>query len=126
MENPPPISPTDEANSFKDYLVALYQSYKEGREFFDIGDICYNWGKKIGIIAPDNNTVSKAMEYAQKKLKETKQEDKRYNPINLSMSGDDEQKKKKFARAYVLTLMFDNNTLGELIQKIHPSQFEKK
>jgi len=125
LENPMRISPEEEAKSFKDYLLTLYKSYSEDREFYDLADMVYNWGKSVGLINPTNKEVSDALIYATERLREYKQSENRLIASKNIDTMDDETRKKKFARVFVITNMFRKHPVSELIQKINIEYFKK-
>lgn len=125
LENPVKLSAQEEARSFKDYLLTLYKAYSEDREFYDFGDMLYNWGKSVGLIKPDNKEVSDAMIYATERLREFKQSENRLIASKNIDVMDDETRKKKFARVFVITNMFRRHSISEIIQKIDINYFKK-
>jgi hypothetical protein len=125
LENPVKLSPQEEAKSFKDYLLTLFKAYSEDREFYDFGDMLYSWGKSVGLIKPDNKEVSDAMIYATERLRDYKQSENRLIASKNVDVMDDETRKKKFARIFVITNMFRKHTISEIIQKIDINYFKK-
>jgi hypothetical protein len=125
LEIPQRLSAEEEAKSFKDYLLTLYRAYSEDREFYDLGDMVYNWGKSVGLINPQNKEISDALVYANERLREFKQSENRLIASKNIESIDDETRKKKFARVFVITNMFRNYALSEIVQKINIEYFKK-
>lgn len=125
MENPIKPPPEDEAKSFKDHILTFYTAYQDGRTFYDIGDMVYNWAKSVGLIKPDNKEVSEAMIFATQQLREYKLSENRLVVSKNIDIMDDETRKKKFARVYVITNMFKKYPLSQIIQKINTEYFKK-
>jgi len=125
VNNPPTLTLEDEANTFKDYMVALYKNHKDQQPFIDLGDMFYNWGKKVGLVKPTPKEVDDAMNYAIQKVREAKHEESLSKTLNQIYKEDDETRKKKFARMYIIKLIFDKYTLTKLIGFIKPEQFKK-
>lgn len=125
LENPTKITPEEDAKSFKDYLLTLYKAYSEDREFYDFGDMLYNWGKAVGLIRPDGKEVADAMIYATERLRDYKQSENRLVAFKNVETMDDETRKKKFARIFVITNMFRRHPISEIVQKITIDYFKK-
>lgn len=127
IENPVKLTPQQEAESFKEYLVAMYQTRKDGREMIDLGNMMYNWCKKAGLVQSNAKLVSDAMAYATAKYREQRQSDYMAKGMMSSFvpTGNEEEQKKRYARLYMIGIIFDSTPLSVLIQKIKPEQFKK-
>jgi hypothetical protein len=110
--------------SFQEHIVTMYQSYYEGNNPYDIGDLVYNWLKEVRLAAPTQQEVSDAMIYAIEKLREHKFEQGKIK-TTLSLEESDENLKKKFARSYIRNKIFDKYPLSTIISKIMIDQFKK-
>jgi hypothetical protein len=124
IEKPTPISPEARMKSFQEHIVTMYQSYHEGNDPYDIGDLVYNWLKEVRLAAPTQQEVSDAMIYAIEKLREHKFEQGKIK-TTLSLEESDENLKKKFARSYIRNKIFDKYPLSTIISKIMIDQFKK-
>lgn len=117
-------TPIDKANSFKDHIIAVYQSYKAHGRFVDIGDLIYNWVRENNIVQITNKDVDEAMKYSQEKFIE-----ERLNaPKNLFKNAIDEKsvefRKKKLAREYIIMKYFDSVDVISIIKLITENQFK--
>jgi len=112
INNATPATPQEKANIFKSLLIDVYINYKENGKFFDFKDFVYNWMKNNKIFIPSKKDINDAMIYGETKNREYKQleqKDKKefLNATKYFESQDDEYKKKKFARQYIVTQFFD-------------------
>lgn len=126
LESPKQISPEEKANSFKDHLITLYKAFVEDREYVDVGDIVYNWAKENRLVSLNPREVQDAMLYATERLREVKATDVKASPSLNFMAMDDETRKKKYARIFVLNNMFRKYAISELITKINIEYFKKR
>lgn len=127
LEHPTPITPEADMKSFKEHIVTMYQSYHEGNDPYDIGDIVYNWLKQVRLAAPNQVEVNEAMIYANEKLREHNYEKNKQLKAKIVIDDlSDEMLKKKFARSYIRNKIFDNVPLSTIISKIRIDQFVKK
>lgn len=126
IENPPEIAPEQRMKSFQEHLVTMYQSYHEGGDPYDIGDIVYNWMKAEKISVPNQTEVHEAMIYATEKMREYKAERlKEKTKFSYEDEKSDENMKKKFARSFVRNKIFEKYPLSELIKRIRIDYFKK-
>lgn len=127
QEQKPEITPIDKANSFKDYIVSMFQSYKDGKIVFDLADMAYNWLKRTEQISLDKKVISEAIDYGKRKYLEEKQKEiKNSLQANLFASNESrEEREKKLARSYMIMHYFDNIDLPTLVSRIKVEQFIK-
>lgn len=126
IEKPTKLSPEEEANSFKDHILTLYKAFVEDREYMDVGDMVYNWAKAVGILNLNPKEVQDAMTYGIERLREFKATETRASASLNLMEMDDETRKKKYARIFVLNNMFRKYAISEIIQKINLEYFKKR
>lgn len=126
LETPKQLSPEDRANSFKDHLITLFKAFNEDREYVDVGDIVYNWAKDHRLVSLNPKEVQDAMLYANERLREFKANDIKASPSMNFMAMDDDTRKKKYARIFVLNNMFRKYAISELIGKITLDYFKKR
>lgn len=124
------VTPQEKADAFKTILIDAYNDYKEKESFNDLGDFIYNWLKDNRIVIPTKQDVSDAMIYGETKLRELRKleiedRDKFKRVAKYLQSQDDETRKKKFAREYIISRFFDKVHLGQLITYIKLEQFKK-
>jgi hypothetical protein len=130
INNATPATPEEKANIFKSILLDVYLDYKQNGKFLDFKDFVYNWMKNNKIFIPSKKDVNDAMIYGETKTREYKQleqKDKKefLNATKYFESHDDEYKKKKFARQYIVIQFFDKlNNLQELLSYIKLEQFK--
>jgi hypothetical protein len=122
----------DKANIFKELLIDVYKNYKQENKFQDFKDFVYLWLKNNKIFIPSKKLIQDAMIYGETKNRELKQlekEDKRkvFSVIKYFESQDEEYRKKKFARQYIVMQFLDKiNNLQELLSYIKIEQFKNK
>jgi hypothetical protein len=112
--------------SFQEHIVTMYQSYHEGNDPYDIGDLVYNWMKEVKIAVPNQTEIHEAMIYATEKMRDYKAEKlKEKTKFSFEDEKSEENMKKKFARSYIRNKIFDKYPLSTLISKISIEQFKK-
>ena len=132
IENPVKVSDEEKANIFKTLLIDVYTTYKQNQKFIDFKDFVYNWLKNNKILIPTKKDVTDAMIYGETKTREYKQLESRNKKEVFSVtkyfeSQDDDYRKKKFARQYIVMQFFDKiNNLQELLSYIKIEQFKNK
>ena len=125
--NKPKITPLQKAESFKEMIVGMYDSVQSGGIFYDIGDMVYNWLKKTGQLKPSKEQIDAAIRYGQDKFYEEKESKSLRQKLTDTIDPmDSEKKKKKYAREFIVLQYFTIYTIGEIIDKIHPSQFTEE
>jgi hypothetical protein len=120
-------TPEEKANSFKEILMSMYKMHQNGVDFYDLGDMVYEWLKKTNKLSRTPETINTAVKYGHDKYFEEKASRSIRSKMYESVENeeDKERKKKKYARQYMIKLFFDNATIGEMINSIRPSDFEK-
>jgi len=115
------------AESFKEMIVGMYDSVQSGGIFYDIGDIVYNWLKRSGQLKPTKEQIAAAVRYGQDKYYEEKEQQSLRQKLTDTIDPMDKDKKqKKYAREFIIMQYFTIHTIGEIINKIHPSQFTEE
>ena len=109
----------------KDFIVDLYNKFKSTGQLYDFGDIVYDWLRnKARVIAPSKETVDKAMAYANERMIELRQQESlEFKKMTKSYGLNDEDKKKKFAREYILKDYFNRFSLQSVLTLIKPEHF---
>ena len=123
------VTPQEKANSFKNILLDAYNDYQSKGEFNDFQDFIYNWMRNNKILNPNKDDINNAMLYGETKLREVKQLElqdpsKAKNLTKYFESQDDEFRKKKFARNYVITKFFQKVEFSQLLNYIKIEQFK--
>lgn len=127
VDTKPEVTNVEKANSFKEMLVSIYQSHREGRPFYDFNDFIYNWLKRTGQLQASQEDINAAVFYGQEKYREERRQQNAVNILrqlsNLDTKDNKEEKQKKYAREYMIKKYLDKYTLGEIVSKIKPDQF---
>ncbi len=119
----------ERADIHKDYLIGLYETYKEKGTVNDFGDFIYRWLRQGKIIDPVQADVNKALDHADNRIRKEKidlndqsigRQLKKLPPV------DYEQKRKKYAREYFIMKFFDENTISSMIEKIKVEYFQQQ
>lgn len=123
------VSPQEKAESFKLILLDAYNDYHSKGEFYDFQDFIYNWMRKNKILNPTKDDINNAMIYGETKLREVKQlelqdKEKVKNITKYFESQDDDYRKKKFARNYIITKFFEKLEYSQLLDYIKIEQFK--
>lgn len=116
--------PIEKANSFKDHIIAVYQSYKAHGRFVDIGDLIYNWIRKNNIIKISNKDVDDALRYSNDKFIEERINAPKNQFKNVLDEKSIEFRKKKLAREYIVMKYFDNEDVINIVKLINENQFQ--
>jgi hypothetical protein len=125
--NKPKITPLQKAESFKEMIVGMYDSVETGGIFYDIGDMVYNWLKRTGQLKPSKEQIDAAVRYGQDRYYQEKEEKSLRQKLTDTIDPmDKENRKKKYAREFIIMQYFTVKTIGEIVDKIHPSQFEEE
>ena len=130
LNNSTPVTEQEKANIFKTILIDVYISYKQEGKFLDFKDFVYNWIKNNKIFVPSKKDINDAMIYGETKTREYKHLEQKNKKEVISVtkyfeSQDDEYRKKKFARQYIVIQFFDKlNNLQELLNYIKLEQFK--
>lgn len=129
IENKKELTPLEKADEFKTLIVSMYQGYRSGGIFYDFGDFIYDWLKNTKQIdQSDKSNIQAAVVYGKEKYRKEKQKN---NVAVLARAvapkkepENQEQMEKKYAREYIIIQYFEKYSLGEIIQKIKPEQFQ--
>ena len=125
--NKPKITPLQKAESFKEMIVGMYDSVQMGGIFYDIGDMVYNWLKRTGQLKPSKEQIDAAVRYGQDRYYQEKEEKSLRQKLTDTIDPmDKEKKQKKYAREFIIMQYFTVKTIGEIVDKIHSSQFAEE
>jgi len=119
-------TPAEKANQFKEYIVSLYQGYKQGGYFYDIGDFAYNWLKKTNQLKLSKEHIDAAVAYGKQAASKIRQADAGSAAALLRQSiakESREQSEKRLAREYILMQYFDALSLPQIIDRISIKDF---
>jgi hypothetical protein len=118
-------TPVQRANTFKNIILSLYDSYKKERPIIDYNDYVYNWLKKSKNLCLDPLVIANAIRYGKQMYGELEKSDKLVNKIHQVLESDKEQRQKKYSRAFMI-LHFFNTMQGEadIIKRIAVSDFD--
>ena len=120
-------TPQEKANTFKDLIVGMYKSHQNNLQFYDFGDFVYNWLKQTNQIKATPEEINAAVFYGQEKYRAERRGEAAANIMKQMVTNDvpdnKEDRQKKYAREYMIVKYFERHTIGEIVSKIHPSQF---
>jgi len=119
-------TPAEKANQFREYIVSLYQGYKQGGYFYDIGDFAYNWLKKTNQLKLSKEHIDAAVAYGKQAASKIRQADAGSAAALLRQSiakESREQSEKRLAREYILMQYFDALSLPQIIDRISIKDF---
>jgi hypothetical protein len=114
----------EKANIHKEYLVSIYNTYQNTGEINDYGDFIYKWMRHEEILKPNNQDVTDAIAAAQLRLIKERKAD---NNIGKNLKPDDkndEEKKKRFAREFLVMRIFSRIELIELLKQVKLEYFK--
>jgi hypothetical protein len=122
------VTPEYKCQVFKEYLISIYESYKENNTFWDTQESIYKWMKSTSQINPSKDEIDEALNYADVKLRKEKEERymesvlKRIKPTSADQNP--EEKRKKYAREYIVCKKFDEMDIIQLLKKVYVSYFK--
>lgn len=118
------ITAKDRANIFKEAILTMYKSYKEGRPIIDFGDFAYNWLKRTNQLSKDPIVISDAIKYGQDMYLKERHSEGGLSPFsNLGKTEDKQDRQKKLSRQYMIMQYFNHHTIPEIISKINILDF---
>jgi hypothetical protein len=112
------------ATIHKEYLVSMYNSYKNNGVINDYGDFIYKWMKQESILAPNNQDVTDALAAAQERLTKERNLDISIGNKLKPEEKSDEEKKKRFAREFLVMRIFESNDIIELLKLVKLEYFK--
>lgn len=120
------VSPEKKAAMHKDYVAEIYTKFKATGNLYDFGDTIYDWlRKKAKVLAPKKEVVDAALSYANDRMIQLRQsESEEFKKMSLGYGLNEEDKRKKFAREYILKEYFKANDLSTIIGLIKPEHFQ--
>ena len=119
-------TPEQKAQIFKEHIASLYENHKKQNAWFDFGDFVYEWIKKSGQLNRNPEVIQNAIKYGENRyLAERRGENMKGSLQDALMNygGNKEERKKKYARQYMVMTYFDELSLPEILNKINISQF---
>lgn len=112
------------ATIHKEYLVSMYNSYKNNGVINDYGDFIYKWMKQESILAPNNQDIADALAAAQERLTKERNLDNSIGNKLKPEEKSDEEKKKRFAREFLVMKIFESNDIIELLKLVKLEYFK--
>jgi hypothetical protein len=113
---------------FKEYLISIYESYKENSTFWDTQESIYKWMKTTGQVNPTKEEIEEALNYGDVKIRKEKDERNMESILRgikqTSSDQNPEEKRKKYAREYIVCKKFDETDIIQLLKKVHVSYFK--
>jgi hypothetical protein len=124
IDAPTKVSPTEKANIFKEYIINCHERYSDRGKIDDYGGSIYRWMKSIGLIKPTPSQITDALNAGQNRLIQERQDAANIfvRPISKDPATE-EEKKKKYAREYMISLVFDQYDPIQLINLIKIEYF---
>jgi hypothetical protein len=122
--NQPEPTPQEKANSFKELVVSMYRSHKNGGLFVDFGDFVYKWMKRANLLNLPQTVINDAIAYGKSKYLEEKRSENQKNIISQVEPTNKEERQKKLSRQYIIMKFFDEHTIPEIVEKIKPTDFQ--
>lgn len=117
-------TPIEKANTFKDHILAVYQTYKSRGWLVDIGDLIYEWIRKNNIMAISKVDVDNAIKYSHEKYIEERANTSKTQFKTALDEKSVEFRKKKLAREYILMKYFDIVDEIGIVKSITENQFK--
>jgi len=114
----------EKASIHKEYLVSMYNSYKNNGVINDYGDFIYKWMKQESILTPNNKDVTDALAAAQERLTKERNLDNSIGNKLKPEEKSDEEKKKRFAREFLVMRIFESNDIVELLKLVKLEYFK--
>lgn len=122
------VTPEYKCQVFKEYLISIYESYKDNETFWDTQESIYKWMKATNQINPTKDEIDEALNYADVKMRKEKEERNMETILRgikpTSADQNPEEKRKKYAREYIVCKKFDETDIIQLLKKVHVSYFK--
>ena len=122
------VTPEYKCQVFKEYLISIYESYKDNETFWDTQESIYKWMKATNQINPTKDEIDEALNYADVKMRKDKEERNMETILRgikpTSADQNPEEKRKKYAREYIVCKKFDETDIIQLLKKVHVSYFK--
>ena len=122
------VTPEYKCQVFKEYLISIYESYKDNETFWDTQESIYKWMKATNQISPTKDEVDEALNYADVKMRKEKEERNMETILrgikSTSADQNPEEKRKKYAREYIVCKKFEDTDIIQLLKKVHVSYFK--
>lgn len=122
------VTPEYKCQVFKEYLISIYESYKDNETFWDTQESIYKWMKSTNQINPTKDEIDEALNYADVKMRKEKEERNMETILRgikpTSADQNPEEKRKKYAREYIVCKKFDETDIIQLLKKVHVSYFK--
>lgn len=119
------VTPQDKANIFKDAILTMYKSYKEGRPVLDFGDFVYRWLVNTSQLSKDSNIINEAIKYGQDMYLEERKKGGGLNPFANIALDDKIERQKKLSRQFMIMHYFDNHSMPQIVSAIKVEDFYK-
>jgi hypothetical protein len=117
-------TPIEKANTFKDHILAVYQTYQSKGWLVDIGDMIYDWIRKNNIMPITKVDVDNAIRYSQDKYIEERANALKTQFKTVLDEKSVEFRKKKLAREYIIMKYFEKVNEIEVVKAITENQFK--
>jgi hypothetical protein len=115
----------EKATIHKEYLVSMYNTYKNTGTINDYGDFIYKWMRHEDILVPNSQDVVDAVAAAQERF--IKERNLESNVIGSKLKPDeksDEEKKKRFAREFLVMRIMERTNVIELLKQVKIEYFK--
>jgi hypothetical protein len=113
---------------FKEYLISIYESWKENEKFWDTQESIYKWMKSTGQLNPTKEEIDEALIYADSKIRRDKEERNMESILRgikpTAADQNPEEKRKKYAREHIVCNKFESTDIIQLLKKVHVSYFK--
>lgn len=122
------VTPEYKCQVFKEYLISIYESYKDNETFWDTQESIYKWMKSTNQLNPTKEEIDKALIYADVKMRKEKEERNMETILRgikpTSADQNPEEKRKKYAREHIVCKKFESTDIIQLLKKVHVSYFK--
>jgi hypothetical protein len=127
IDNPIQVSAETKMAIHKEFVVSMYDRYKETGRVDDFGGLLYKWLKVVKAIRPTQQNINEATNAAHERFVTERQSNA--SPFLKAAAGKanveqtDEDLKKRYAREYLISKAFSEHELIDLVKLIKIEYF---
>jgi hypothetical protein len=128
IDSKPEVTADYKCQVFKEYLISIYESWKDNEKFWDTQESIYKWMKSTGQLNPTKEEIDEALIYADSKIRRDKEERNMESILRgikpTAADQNPEEKRKKYAREHIVCNKFESTDIIQLLKKVHVSYFK--
>lgn len=118
-------TPLQKANTLKNIVLNLYDSFKKEKQLIDYNDVVYTWLKKSKNLCLETAVIANAIRYGKQTFADLEKGDKLIGKINSVLENNREELEKKYSRSFMINHFFKSvKNEAEIVNLIKVQDFE--